>query len=139
MARFTNEQVEEEFAKYSKNVSEDDVTGVLNKERKILGKARSPLAKFAQNIKLLLSLVKDYVNGSYREVPWVTIAAIVGSLLYIFSPMDLVPDFIPVLGLTDDAAVLVLCLKRIVTDLAKYQDWKKNKDIEYKIIESVPE
>ena len=139
MAKFTDEQAEEEFAKYSKNVSEDDVSGVLDKEDKILGKARGPLEKFARNIKLLFSVVKDYVNGSYRELPWVTIAAIVGSLLYIFSPIDLIPDFIPVLGLTDDAAVIALCLKGIVSDLTKYQAWKKNNDIEYKVIENIPE
>ena len=139
MAKFTDKQAEEEFAKYSKNVSEDDVSGILDKEDKILGKARGPLEKFAQNIKLLFSLVKDYVNGSYKEVPWITIAAIVGSLIYIFSPIDLIPDFIPFLGLTDDAAVLALCLKGIVNDLAKYQAWKKNNDIEYKIIENTPE
>jgi len=138
MAKFTNEEAKEEFSKYSKNVSEDDVSGVLDKEDEILGKAHGPLEKFAQNIKLLFSVVKDYANGSYREVPWVTIAAIVGSLLYVFSPIDLIPDFIPVLGLTDDAAVLALCLKGITTDLAKYQYWKKNKDIEYRVIENIP-
>ena len=139
MAKFTDKQAEEEFQKYSKNVSEDDVSGVLDKEEKILGKARGPLEKFAQNIKLLFSLVKDYANGSYREVPWVTIAAIVGSLIYIFSPIDLIPDFIPVLGLTDDAAVLALCLKGIVSDLSKYQAWKKNNDVGYTVIDNIPE
>jgi uncharacterized membrane protein YkvA (DUF1232 family) len=136
MAEFTDEQAEEEFAKYSKNVSEDDVSGVLDKEEEILSKAHGPLEKFVQKIKLLFSMVKDYVNGSYREVPWVTIAAIVGALVYIFSPIDLIPDFIPVLGLTDDAAVLALCLKGISADLGKYQVWKKQSDIEYKIIDT---
>jgi len=139
MARFTDEQVEEEFQKSSQNVSEDDVSGILDKEGKILKKTRGPLEKFAQNIKMLFSLVKDYANGSYREVPWVTIAAIIGSLLYILSPIDLIPDFIPVLGLTDDAAVLALCLKGIVSDLTKYQAWKREKDAGYKVIESIPE
>ena len=140
MAEFTDEQVEEEFAKYSKNVSEDDVSGVLDNEDEILGKAHDgPLEKFAQKIKLLFSMVKDYANGSYREVPWVTIAAVVGSLIYVFSPIDLIPDFIPVLGLTDDAAVVALCLKGIINDLTKYQAWKRNKDIEYKIVETDPE
>jgi uncharacterized membrane protein YkvA (DUF1232 family) len=136
MAKFTDEQVEEEFAKYSNDVSQDDVSGVLDKEEEILSKVRGPLEKFAQKIKLLFSMVKDYVNGSYREVPWVTIAAVVGSLIYIFSPIDLIPDFIPILGLTDDAAVLALCLKGIATDLGKYQLWKKQSDIEYKIIDT---
>ena len=139
MAKFTHEQAEEEFMRYSRNVSEDDVFGVLDKEDEILGKALGPLAKFARNMKLLFSMVKDYVNGTYRGVSWVTIAAVVGSLLYIFSPIDLIPDFIPVLGLTDDAAVLALCLKKIAGDLAKYKTWKRNNDIEYKVIDNIPE
>jgi uncharacterized membrane protein YkvA (DUF1232 family) len=55
-------------------------------------------------------------------------------LIYIFSPIDLIPDFIPVLGLTDDAVVLGLCLAAIATDLKKYEIWK-SQYVEYEIIE----
>jgi len=134
MAKFTKKQAEEEFAKYSRNVTEDDVSGVLEKEEAILGKAHGPLEKFAKNIKLLFSIIKDYSNGSYREIPWTSIAAIIGSLIYIFSPIDLVPDIIPVLGLVDDAAVLALCLKGIANDLEKYEKWK-SQFVEYEVIE----
>jgi len=134
--KFTDEEVEEEFAKYSNDVTEDDISGVLDKEEAIMGKAKGPLAKFAQNIKLLFSVVKDYANGSYRQVPWGTIAAIVGALVYVFSPIDLVPDFLPVVGLLDDAAVLAACLKLISKDLAKYQAWKKLSDsVKFEITE----
>jgi len=136
MTKFTNEQAQEEFDKYTRNVTEDDVSGVLDKEEAILGKAHGPLEKFAHNIKLLFSLIKDYASGNYREIPWTTIAAIIGALLYIFSPIDLVPDFIPVAGLLDDAAVFGLCLKGIGHDLKKYELWKKQHavDVEYEII-----
>jgi uncharacterized membrane protein YkvA (DUF1232 family) len=131
MAKFTEEQAEEEFANYTRNVTEDDVSGVLDKEEAILGKAHGPLEKFAHNIKLLFSVVKDYVNGNYKEMPWTTIAAIVGALLYVFSPIDLVPDFIPVVGLLDDAAVLGMCLKAIGRDLKTYEIWKKGHSVDY--------
>jgi len=134
MAYFTRKQAEKEFSKYSSNVTEDDVSGVLEKEEAIIKKAHGPLEKFAKNIKLLFSFVKDYANGSYKEVPWTTIAAIIGSLIYIFSPIDLIPDFIPVLGLTDDAAVLGLCLAGIASDLKKYEIWK-SQYVEYEIID----
>jgi uncharacterized membrane protein YkvA (DUF1232 family) len=135
MAKFTQEQAEEELGKYTKNVSEDDVSGVLDKEDEILGKAHGPLEKFAKNIKLLFSVVKDYANGKYREIPWTTVAAIVGSLLYVFSPIDLIPDFIPVAGLTDDAVVIGMCLSGIAHDLKKYEIWKRRHTVEYEIIE----
>jgi uncharacterized membrane protein YkvA (DUF1232 family) len=139
MAKFTEEQAEEEFDKYTKNVTEDDVSGVLDKEEEILGKAHGPLEKFAQTIKLLFSVIKDYANGNYKKIPWTTIAAIIGSLLYVFSPIDLVPDFIPVLGLMDDAAVLGMCLAGIERDLEKYKIWKKRHSVDYEIIEEKPE
>jgi len=125
MAKFTDEEAEEQFAKYTKNVTKDDVSGVLEKEQSILDKAKGPLAKFAKNIKLLFSVVKDYAQGNYKEIPWTSIAAIIGALLYIFSPIDLIPDFIPVIGLVDDAAVLGLCLNSIGKDLEKYEIWKQ--------------
>jgi uncharacterized membrane protein YkvA (DUF1232 family) len=134
MAKFTEKQAEEEFKKYSNNVTEDDVSGVLGKEKVILKKAHGPLEKFAKNIKLLFSFVKDYASGRYKEVPWTTITAIIGSLIYIFSPIDLIPDFIPILGLTDDAAVLGLCLTGIANDLKKYEIWK-SQYVEYEVID----
>jgi uncharacterized membrane protein YkvA (DUF1232 family) len=138
MAKFTQGQAEEEFEKYTKNVSEDDVSGVLDKEDEILGKAHGPLEKFAKSIRLLFSVVKDYAGGKYREIPWTTIAAIVGSLLYVFSPIDLIPDFIPVAGLADDAAVIGMCLSGIAHDLKKYEIWKRRHTVEYEIIEEQP-
>jgi uncharacterized membrane protein YkvA (DUF1232 family) len=134
MADFTKKQAEEEFSKYSGNVTEEDVSGVLEKEDAILNKTHGPLEKFAKNIKLFFSFVKDYASGRYREIPWTTIAAIIGSLIYIFSPIDLIPDFIPILGLTDDAVVFGLCLAGIANDLKKYEIWK-NQYVEYEIIE----
>jgi len=140
MAKFTDKQVEEEFIKYSNDVSENDVPGVLDKEEEILNKVKGPLKQFIQNITLLFSMVKDYASGTYKELPWKSIAAVVGTLLYIFSPIDLIPDFIPVIGLVDDAAVLAFCWKSLKTDLAKYQAWKKDRDVEYQIVEeNIPE
>ena len=132
MRKFTDEQAEDEFANYTRNVTEDDISGVLEKENEILGKAKGPLEKFAKSIKLLFSVVKDYAKGNYKEIPWTTIAAIIGSLLYIFCPIDLIHDFIPVAGLMDDAAVLGICLNGIAKDLQKYEIWKKQNLIEHK-------
>jgi uncharacterized membrane protein YkvA (DUF1232 family) len=77
------------------------------------------------DIKLLVSMLHDYVRGRYREVPFGAIAAIAAAILYLVSPFDVIPDFIPVIGYMDDAAVLALCLRMVRNDLAKYSDWKK--------------
>ena len=74
--------------------------------------------------RLLLSLVMDYVRGRYREVPYWTIGAAALALVYVLSPIDVIPDVIPVIGYLDDATVLAFCLKLVETELSKYKEWK---------------
>lgn len=84
----------------------------------------SPLKKYTELGKIMIGMVKDFKNGHYRTVPKFTIAAIVFALLYIFNPMDIIPDFIPGIGYIDDLAVFTFGLKFIQTDLHDYLDWK---------------
>jgi uncharacterized membrane protein YkvA (DUF1232 family) len=44
-------------------------------------------------------------------------AIILGALGYLISPLDVVPDAIPIVGLGDDLAVLVYVLKLVWTDI----------------------
>lgn len=45
---------------------------------------------------------------------------ILGSLLYLFSPIDIAPDFIPVVGLIDDAAIMTLLVSEVSQLLVDY-------------------
>ncbi|MGD9289686.1 MAG: DUF1232 domain-containing protein [Desulfobacterales bacterium] len=82
------------------------------------------LARLFQDLKLLIPLVKDYWKGTYRDVSAKSIVIFVGALAYIFSPLDLIPDYIIGLGQIDDAAILGLALYFIEKDLLKYKEWK---------------
>ena len=46
-------------------------------------------------------------NPKYRW--WI----ILGSLLYLFSPIDIAPDFIPVIGWIDDTVILTLLIGEV--------------------------
>jgi uncharacterized membrane protein YkvA (DUF1232 family) len=134
VSNFTKKQIENEFKIYSKNVKKEDIIDVLKKENAVLKKMSGPLRYFRRTIIDFFSLVKDYKDGTYKEIPWTTITAVVGSLVYIFSPIDLIPDFIPGAGLLDDAAIVSVCLSAISSDLNIYRMWKKLNSVEYKII-----
>ena len=125
----TNEQkkqAEAEFAQRAANVTDEDVKDVLDKQRKSEDIVRhaGALRKYWEDVKTFFSMVKDYAAGNYREVPFATIAAIVGALAYVLSPIDVIPDIIPVLGYLDDAAVLALCLKLVKVDVEDYRRWQ---------------
>ena len=80
------------------------------------------------DIPLLVSLVKSYIGGEYKEIPYNSIIAVVAVLLYVISPIDIVPDAIPVVGFADDAAAVAFCVKMIHDDLVKYKAWRDQRD-----------
>ncbi|MGI0107935.1 YkvA family protein [Salinimicrobium sp. WS361] len=120
--RALNEQAEK--------VEQKDLKKVLAKEQKIEDKFRNneSMSGYLAKAKSMFSLVRDYWNGNYREVPWKTIAAVVGALLYVLMPLDLIPDFIPVAGFLDDAGVIAACLALVSDDLVNYEKWKLHQD-----------
>ena len=124
--KVTKKQAEDALNKDAKKVTEDDLQKVLDKQKEIEDKFKGngPLGRFVSDLKLLLSIIKDYISGDYREIPWGSIAAIVAALLYVLSPIDLIPDLIPGVGYVDDAMVVVACLTMVETDLHDYRDWK---------------
>lgn len=107
-------------------IGDDDVRKVVDREGDIKFKVFGSdlLQKFYEDVMLLVAMTRDYWNGIYRKIPWWVISSVVFALLYVLNPFDLIPDILPILGLTDDAAVLALCLTMTEKDILKYQDWK---------------
>ena len=78
----------------------------------------------------MISMIKSYLKGEYRECPVSTIVAMIASLLYLISPKDLISDKLPVIGLLDDIAVVLLAWKYVIKDVEKYQAWRKAEGLE---------
>ncbi len=127
MSKIDNETIKKEHKKRQDDFEEEDIDDVLEDEEAIKSKFenKGKLQRYLDDAVILFSLLKDYANGNYREVPFNVIAAIGGALLYVLSPIDLIPDFIPIIGYLDDAAVVAFCLNLIEKDLISYKIWKK--------------
>ena len=88
------------------------------KEMPLVGK------KFTM-IPVMISLVKNYVQGKYTTVPYGTILAILSALIYLLSQIDLIPDFLPGIGYLDDMAVVGFCITMVKTDIESYDVWRQ--------------
>ncbi len=123
------EKPTEEYVKEgAEKVTSKDIETVVDKSEEIKKKfsAKGPLKRFIADGKLLIALVKDWRSGAYRQAMWGTIAAVAFTLIYVFDPLDIVPDFLPIIGAVDDATVIGACLLLIEHDLNKYRSWKES-------------
>ena len=67
--------------------------------------------------KLIYAALILYYTLQSDKVTAANKAMIIGALGYMISPLDVIPDVIPIAGLTDDLAVLLFVLKKVWTDI----------------------
>lgn len=127
MSAISDRQARQALDRESHKIRESDLEPLLDRQKKVEEKVHSSgtLNRFSTDIRLMFSLVRDFWNGRYRQVPWKTIAAIAGTLLYVLNPLDIIPDMIVGFGLLDDAGVVALCLRLVESDLHRYAAWKE--------------
>lgn len=124
--KIARKQLDAEASKVNRADLETLLDRQLSIEEKVKGSGK--LARFSADVKLMFSMIRDYWHGNYRSVPWKTIAAVAGALLYVMNPLDLIPDFILFVGFLDDAGVVALCLKMVESDLHRYAAWKEHQE-----------
>ena len=77
----------------------------------------SKFRRFAARLPFAEDLVAAYFCAFDRNTPRKVQVALIGALAYFVLPFDVIPDMLPVLGFTDDAAVLATALKLVSSHL----------------------
>lgn len=104
---------------------EHDVTiEKVNQRSKDIESKLPKLKQVFEQGKIMLSMVKDYWDGGYREIPYWAISAVSLALLYVLNPLDVIPDVVIGVGYLDDATVVAFCLRLVQRELEKYQEWQ---------------
>jgi uncharacterized membrane protein YkvA (DUF1232 family) len=94
------------------------------KKTKGFEKNRGPLTKVWSYLTALYRLLRAYIHKEYRDIPWGSIVLVAVGILYFVSPIDLIPDVLPVIGYIDDAAVIAFVVKQIKADLDNFLAWE---------------
>lgn len=84
------------------------------------------VAAAKEKFSILSRLSAAYASGRYRNIPWKAVMTMLAAIIYFLNPIDLIPDFIPGLGLTDDFSVLLWVYSSMSTEINKFLEWEKS-------------
>ena len=102
----------------------DDLSGYMNKDG--LKNVQSQLVQLYDYVKQLLT--KGYYD--YKDH---TLVLIIAVIIYVVSPIDLIPDYLPAIGLIDDSALVGWLFQKLGDKLnqsIQEMEQEKTKDTE---------
>jgi uncharacterized membrane protein YkvA (DUF1232 family) len=85
---------------------------------------REPFKEFWAYFQAMLRLIRAYYRHEYRNVSTQNLVMIVGAIIYILNPLDLIPDWIVGLGFADDAVILAFAVRRTRQTLDDFMAWE---------------
>ena len=91
---------------------------------------------FIQKIPVIARMVKSIMSkGGYKpEFKNVILPALI--MLYLLSPLDIIPDWIPVIGVLDDLALLAMAIPMLTSEAEKFVMWEASKKTDPNIAEA---
>ena len=97
---------------------------------KVYQKAEQAVQNYADTAARIMSvtrMLKAWRKKQYTEIDKSSIFIAIVILLYYVNPIDLIPDFIPVIGGLDDLILLGFLLKVIDKEIEKFNAWELQK------------
>lgn len=133
--RVDKSKVKAHLKKIARNVkSMDDVKAVNAKVQKEKAKLDAKMSKSTYSeLKEIFTdfagFIKDVCTGEYKA-SWFAISMVAVGLIYLLSPIDVIPDAIFGIGLIDDAFVLTLIFGAIKDEIAEWKKAKKGRAVD---------
>ncbi len=131
--KLSEEAVNQELKRFERTeVNDSTISYTIEKEEYVKRVSKKgPLLDKVADLKLLFEMLKnngkENSKGEKLSISPAAMAVVVGALLYVISPIDIIPDAIPVIGFIDDAAIITAAIaqiKRIGDDIKEYKKWK---------------
>ena len=129
------EQVEK--SKFYKKAAKKAVTVIAsrNKMFALLNKAYThfsnkendrPMSQEVKDkFKTLLRLIRALYKKEYKDFPWGSLVKATATIIYLVSPLDLIPDFIPFVGMMDDFALISWTIGSLGKDIQDFENWEQ--------------
>ncbi|MBK9792245.1 MAG: DUF1232 domain-containing protein [Sphingobacteriales bacterium] len=109
--------------------SDTKVSKLLDEVFLKIGESSELFYKIQDSLIALARMLSAWVKGDYRNISTKSIIAVVAALIYFVNPLDLIPDFIPVIGQIDDIFVLGYLIKMLNKEIERFMAWEKEQEL----------
>lgn len=109
--------------------SDTKVSKLLDEVFLKIGESSELFYKVQDSVIALARMLSSWVKGDYRNISTKSIIAVVAALIYFVNPLDLIPDFIPVIGQIDDIFVLGYLIKMLNKEIERFMAWEKEQEL----------
>ena len=92
--------------------------------RKTRSIPKAPFKDLWGYFQAMLRLIRAYYRGEYRAISMTNLVMIIGAIIYVLNPWDLIPDWIPTLGFLDDATILAFAVQKTREALDDFTSWE---------------
>lgn len=89
---------------------------------------KNGLHSVREHLQLMGDYIRDVASGKYKGYKKAHLTLIVAAVLYVVSPLDVIPDFLIVAGLIDDAAIIAWAFNEMSKELSQYKKAKEQPD-----------
>ena len=80
----------------------------------------------ADRLRAVPRLVRSTVSGDYSGTSRGRLAALVAAAVYVVSPVDLLPEWLPLIGLADDAVVISWLTAAVLGETGGFLRWERS-------------
>ncbi len=116
-----------------RNKTAENIVRDKTRMERLLVKSKNWLNRFSNSLNgeainsltTMFRMISAWLSGKYTDISNSTLMTIVLALLYFVSPIDLIPDFIPVVGFLDDIFMIGFSVNRIASELNKYRFFER--------------
>ena len=109
--------------------SDSKVSELLDEVFLKIGESSEVFYKVQDSVIALSRMLSAWMKGDYRNISTKSIIAVVAALIYFVNPLDLIPDFIPVICQLDDIFVLGYLIKTLNKEIERFMAWEKEHEL----------
>lgn len=109
--RVDRSDIERRFEAFARNAKPEDISTIIQRLPEM---NRGAIREIWPKVRSLLEMIRD------PSAAWTAKTLAIGALIYLISPFDAIPDFIPFVGLIDDAALIVAVVATLARQLDQY-------------------